>query len=197
MSADVTNLFTETWKGHKYYPGNPGASHFDIRDIAHHLSQTNRYGGAANFPYSVAQHSALMAETMYAATHNARLALDCLFHDASEAYLGDMPKPIKMMLPDYQKIEARTDHEIRQALIGKGVMVPPIQTRECKDYDKRMFLTEWPVLKGHEDAGQWYPDHEPFTHVKIEQWDWKKARNRFYSLARTLTKYAKEENHNG
>lgn len=189
----VENLFTETYRGNKFYPGNPAASHFDVRDIAHHLSQTNRYGGAANFPFSVAQHSALMAEQMYAATANARLALDCLFHDASEAYLGDMPKPIKLMLPDYQTMEARTGTAIRQALIEKGILVPPIQTAECKDYDKRMFLTEWPVLKGHEDAGKWYPHHEPFDNVLIEPWDWKKARNRFYSLARTLTRLAKEE----
>jgi uncharacterized protein len=197
MSAEIQNLFTLTWRGNKFYPGNPAASEFNMADIAHHLAQENRYGGAANFPYSVAQHSCLMAEKMLAATNNVELALDCLFHDATEAYIKDMLKPIKLMLPDYNKLETRVDRALRDWLRANGIAVPIEQTPECKNYDKRMFLTEWPVLKGHGDAGQWYPDHEPFDDVLIEEWDWKTARQNFYGTARELSKSSWTENTNG
>jgi|SRR6056297_1068025 len=194
MGATIENLFTLTYSGKKFFPGNPEKSVFSMVDIAHHLAQCNRYSGAANFPFSVAQHSVLMAEKMLAATQNPFLALDCLFHDASEYVLGDMAKPIKLMMPDYNKVEARVDKAIREWLYNNGVFVPLEQTPECKDYDKRMFLTEWPILKGHEDAGAWYPDHEPFTDVKIEEWDWKTARQQFYDAARELAQQAAHGN---
>ncbi|MCJ8335349.1 MAG: hypothetical protein MJH10_14065 [Epibacterium sp.] len=186
----VETLFIETYRGHKFYPGNPSASTFNVADIAHHLSQINRYHGSAKFPYSVAQHSALMAEKMYAMTNNAELALDCLFHDASEAYLNDVAKPLKMMLPKYQEIEERTDKAIRQWLYEHRVFIPLEQTQLCKDADKRMFLTEWPVLKNNDDAGAWYPNHKPFEGVTIEEWDWKRARQTFYSMAREFANEA-------
>lgn len=189
----VENLFTMAYSGKKYYPGRPFVSEFSVPDIAHALAQTNRYGGAAKFPFSVAQHSALMAEKMYAATKSGRLALDCLFHDASEAYLGDMPKPIKHMLRDYQELEDNTDRAIRHWLNKNKVYVPFEQTKECKEYDIRMFLTEWPILKDHEDAGQWYPNHEPFDDVAIEPWTWEEAKTAFMNMAKAFAFKAAEE----
>lgn len=71
-----------------------------IEDIAHALSNQPRFGGHLPQFYSVAQHSLLcyqIADEPY--------KYAALMHDASEAYLLDMPKPIKVEMPDYNRIE--------------------------------------------------------------------------------------------
>mgnify|MGYP003630465113 CR=1 FL=1 len=71
-----------------------------IEDIAHALSYTARYGGHLDKLFSVAQHSVLVARSV---SKENRLA--ALLHDASEAYMGDMPSPFKIMMPEFKAIE--------------------------------------------------------------------------------------------
>ena len=81
---------------------NPEISMIDIRDIAHNLAGINRFVGGTVRPYSVAHHSLMVSyrvEPCY--------ALEGLLHDASEAYLGDVSGPLKRLLPDYQRLEAK------------------------------------------------------------------------------------------
>jgi hypothetical protein len=75
----------------------------DIEDIAHGISHQCRFGGHMQLFYSVAQHSvwcSYQAETV-------ELAFEALMHDASEAYLVDIPTPVKRMIPDYYVIEEK------------------------------------------------------------------------------------------
>lgn len=86
-----------------------------INDIAHHLTKICRYGGALPLDrhYSVAEHSILLAE--YANKHyGLEIAKAALFHDASEAYLGDIVSGLKKFLPDYKKIEYRVESVIKK-----------------------------------------------------------------------------------
>ena len=73
-----------------------------IEDIAHALSCQPRFGGHLLKPYSVAQHSVMCAKHVIKSEKFA-----ALMHDASEAYLLDMPSPIKTNLKDYKKFEKR------------------------------------------------------------------------------------------
>ena len=70
----------------------------DITDIMHSLSQINRYNGHTKFPYTVAQHSVYVAKLEYEHSKDARRALAALLHDAAEAYIGDIVRPIKNTL---------------------------------------------------------------------------------------------------
>lgn len=74
--------------------GNPP----QIKDVAHHLAQINRYTGACSRPYSVAEHSLLVERIgqQRGATPVLRLAL--LMHDAHEAYTSDMSSPAKVAI---------------------------------------------------------------------------------------------------
>lgn len=77
-------------------------------DVAHHLSLINRFTGALGRPYSVAQHSLVVVELLKQAGYtDPGLLLQAAVHDAAEAYVGDVAAPLKRLLPDYRRVEAR------------------------------------------------------------------------------------------
>lgn len=89
----------------------------NITDIAAALSRIPRFGGHSVHFFSVAQHSCMVADRL---RPGAKLA--GLLHDASEAYLLDIPTPIKQHLPQYYTAERRMMAVIHAAF---GLPVPP------------------------------------------------------------------------
>lgn len=83
----------QTFTGRKFYPFDPRPEELDIRDIAHALSNICRYGGHSRKFYSVAEHSAMASYIVPPED-----ALWALMHDAAEAYIGDVVRPIKHSL---------------------------------------------------------------------------------------------------
>ena len=84
---------------------NPSKDAIDIIDIAHALSQICRAAGHFKHFYSVAQHSVNCLKEAQKRGYSEKLALACLLHDAQEAYLCDIPTPLKLELDEYKKIE--------------------------------------------------------------------------------------------
>lgn len=80
----------QTFTGNQFWPLDPRPEDFELTDIAHALSLICRFGGHTIVHYSVAQHSLLVSRLV-----PARFALEGLLHDAAEAYLADVPRPIK------------------------------------------------------------------------------------------------------
>lgn len=89
-----------TQSGKRFWPLSPDSDAITIEDIAHALSHVCRYGGHCNPFYSVAQHSVHVSYLVSA--DRAKLGL---LHDATEAYVGDMVRPLKYAIPQYQAIE--------------------------------------------------------------------------------------------
>ena len=92
-----------TFSGKKFWPVDPRVEDVRIEDIAHSLSQQCRFAGHTKRFYSVAQHSVMVARIVPVED-----ALWGLLHDASEAYLVDLPSPIKWasrLGEEYQAIE--------------------------------------------------------------------------------------------
>lgn len=110
----------------------PHKSNINIDDIAHQLSNLCRFNGATTTHYSVAQHSVLVSRIV-----PPYLALAGLMHDAAEAYIGDLPSPLKALLPDYQDIE----NNILQTIFEKVGLTFPYHN-EVKRADLVALATE-------------------------------------------------------
>lgn len=87
----------------------------DIEDIAHALSLTCRFAGHCKRFYSVAEHTVAVYRTMNGMGASKNAMRCALLHDASEAYLGDVTRPLKAALPEYRKIEHRLQEAIYEA----------------------------------------------------------------------------------
>ena len=96
----------KTYTGIMFDPIIPEAEKIDIVDIAHALSMLCRGNGHMKHFYSVGQHSINCMMEARAREYSQRVQLGCLLHDASEAYLSDVTRPVKAVLREYLKIEA-------------------------------------------------------------------------------------------
>jgi 5'-deoxynucleotidase YfbR-like HD superfamily hydrolase len=89
-----------TYSGHYINVFEPDPEHICIEDIAHGLSHVPRFAGQTRKVISVAEHCVYVCNAV-----PEPFKLEALLHDASEAYLMDIPKPIKRLLPDYVALE--------------------------------------------------------------------------------------------
>lgn len=131
------------------YPGTTTVSgRFDgtagsvnVNDIAHALSFECRYGGHSERRLNVAQHSLIVAAL-------SKDPLEGLLHDAHEAYIKDVPKPLKMVLPDYNRLE---DHVA--AVVREHFEVAPKVSKETKFADLlTMFWEAYWIVKGRAEG---------------------------------------------
>jgi hypothetical protein len=91
--------------GEDFYPLNPDPNKIHIEDIAHSLSLMCRANGHFTRFYSIAQHAINCANEAKACGLSERVQKACLLHDASEAYLSDIMRPVKEHIATYLKIE--------------------------------------------------------------------------------------------
>ena len=127
----------------------PMADQVSTLDIAHALANICRFNGHTKHHYSVAQHCLLVASIV-----PAEQQLAALLHDATEAYVGDMVRPLKALLPDYSAIE----HGIWLAICERFNLEPELPTYvHAADMialatERRDLMPEhgesWPCLEG-------------------------------------------------
>lgn len=130
--------------GRQFWPLDPRAEEIHIDDIAHALSNICRYGGHASQFYSVAEHSFYVSNFV-----PAELALTGLLHDAAEAYLGDIPRPLKgqPVMAGWREAETRLEAAIAERF---GIELP--MPAAVKDIDNRIIIDEWAALMPDFDA---------------------------------------------
>lgn len=85
----------QTYTGRQFYPLAPRAEDVDLRDIAHHLAMKCRFTGACRKFYSVAEHSVRVVWCLTDGGHDTAVLRRGLLHDAAEAYLPDLARPLK------------------------------------------------------------------------------------------------------
>ena len=126
----------QTFTGKRFWPLEPRVEDVDVRDIAHALSLVCRFSGHCSEHYSVAQHSVLVVaevegwlkkhlpnEPPNAGKKTLRAAL---LHDAAEAYLADVVRPVKQHLIGYKEAEDRISGVVAQKYDVSYPWPPPI-----------------------------------------------------------------------
>ena len=174
-----------TFSGVRFYLIDPRPEEVNMTDIAHSLSQQCRFTGHTKRFYSVAEHCCRMVD--FAADWATHLRDWILMHDAAEAYIGDMNRPLKRGCGEvgvrYQEVEER----ILEAIHRRFSLNWPIH-EEVERLDARMLVTE---------AQQVYDHHPPWikegiwSHIdpiptELGFWDPRKAEEQFLNRADEL-----------
>ena len=130
----------QTFTGKAFDIENPQPDQIDIVDIAHALSHLCRYNGHTKWFYSVAQHSVLVAETIAERCSDPFVLRSALLHDAAEAYLGDMVRPLKR-IPDMRRVYEHYEHLAESVISARFGLLWP-WSQEVHDADNAVMLTE-------------------------------------------------------
>ena len=130
----------QTFSGVQFWPLDPRPEDVHLDDIMHALSNLCRFGGHCRHFYSVAQHSVMVSrQAEAAAKSDAReIGIIGLLHDATEAYLIDVPRPIKRDLLNYKEIEATLAIVIGERFGVRLDLLPEL----VKEADERALFTE-------------------------------------------------------
>lgn len=179
----------QTFTGRAFYPQDPRPDDVDPVDIAHALALINRYTGHTPVPYSVAQHSVFCCWLVIhkLAPGNLTAARWALMHDASEAYLTDISRPVKLFLPEYRDAEAKVTATIATRFGLPGPREPAI----VKVADEVMLASEaelfFPLEKRPQNWGlRSAPD---YSMLPVVVWDWREAERKFMQLTHDLELY--------
>jgi 5'-deoxynucleotidase YfbR-like HD superfamily hydrolase len=164
------NDWIQTFKGKQFYPLAPRVEDIDIDDIAHALSNQCRFSGHCKRFYSVAEHSVRVSLIV-----KPKHRLWALLHDAAEAYLVDLPTPIKQLMPEYSIAEKRIMACVCEKF-GLSLEMP----KEVHQADMIMLATEKRDLMYQEPA-PWQALPEPLKgkighpREEITRWEFLRA----------------------
>lgn len=164
----------------------PEEYEYDIEEIALSLSHLCRYTGHVHRFYSVAEHSVLVSMIV-----PEKYALEGLLHDASEAFCGDVNKPLKEMLPGYKAIEERVQASISNHF---GLVYPfpePVHIA-----DKQMYWAERKdVARSKVGDSLWNQENAATRKVLPVGWEPYKAKraflNRYAEIMKDRNEYHK------
>jgi uncharacterized protein len=161
--------YLQTVSGRWVNPFDPDPEQLDAGDIARALANQCRFGGHSRAFYSVAQHSVIVSQLVEQHGGDVEDSFAALMHDATEAYLGDMPHPLKHRSPlgaAFKLAEEHLEQAIRDRFRIKAD-VPEIKLadRALLATERRAFSAEtwhWPELEGVEpldlELVPWSPD---------------------------------------
>lgn len=175
-----TNATIGLYSGGTFDILNPRPEDVRIEDIAHALSNQCRFTGHTRSFYSVAQHSVL-ASLLVAEPDE----LWALLHDASEAYMGDMNRPLKHT-PEMSRF--RTAEKAAMAVICVHFGLDPKEPASVKAVDRRLVVSEAKdLLPGsHSEGWESFQDVVPLP-MTIEPWGPVEAERKFLDRFEELT----------
>lgn len=144
--TDRKGSWIQTYSGGRFWPLDPRADEVKLIDIAQALANKCRYAGHCTRFYSVAEHSVLVSRAV-----PAEHAMWALLHDAGEAYLADIPRPVKRFLPEWKPIEAAV-----MRAVCEHFGLPEDEPAAVKAADTAILTDEMKAIMA--------PPPEPWTH---------------------------------
>lgn len=185
----------QTYSGRKFYPLAPLVDDIELMDVVHGLAMTCRYGGQCRRFYSVAEHCLIVSSLVEQHARNAgmaepevrALAREALMHDSSEAYIGDMIRPLKHQpeMIEFRRAEAA----IETAIFAKFGIVSTHESHAIiKTIDNRILVDEISQLMPLPEMYLESPllaEESPFG-VKLACWEPQRAQEQFMARYREL-----------
>lgn len=172
--------YIETYTGRAFCFANPRPEDVDPRDVAHGLAMKCRFNGQTQVFYSVAQHSVLLYEHVRRLPVDPYVSRSLLIHDAAEAYLPDVPRPIKQALVGFKEMEDRVSRAVyRRFGLATSLLSDPV----VKGYDVRILADERLHVMGQTD-NVWDEQDEVPLGIDIFPWCWRYAEHRFLECLR-------------
>ena len=161
----MTTSWIETYTGERFSPLSANPGNIRIEDIAHSLSMQCRFAGHCVRHYSVAEHSVLAAHRAADRGLSVGLQLRALLHDAAEAYLVDVPRPVKRHLGIYKSFEDHLSGLIYERF--RATETSPL----IKEIDNELLASEGRALmhSGGEDWGIPGPGPVPWIVERIRK----------------------------
>ena len=117
MSYKQDKESIRTFSGGKVVYKDMSQSEYTMRDITEGLASECRYAGQTKVKWNVLRHSLLVWELSYLCQDNPIIQLAALMHDAAEAFIKDIPSPLKSLLPDYKAVEKKVEHHIWETVV--------------------------------------------------------------------------------
>jgi len=173
--------YITTVTGKHFYPLNPNPLDIDIEDIAHALSLICRANGHFKYFYSVAQHSIACSDEAAECGYSLEVILGCLLHDASEAYLCDVTRPVKKHIPQYLQAEEKLQEVIWKRFIGRDLTAT--EQKQIFEIDDDILSMEFHLLMP-EDLNEDYRKLK--SECACNYQDPHEVKERFIQLARIL-----------
>jgi len=172
------DTWIQTFTGKKFPLTHPDPDQIDILDIAHALSLLCRFNAHCTRFYSVAEHSIHVSHEV-----DPELALVGLLHDAAEAYLGDVPSPLKKQLHDFKVFEDTMEQAIGARFSVDAAL---FKDRELKRADTQLLVDEQAVLMVAPPEPWPTGAPEPKKPERIKAWGPAKAKAQFLKRCKEL-----------
>jgi 5'-deoxynucleotidase YfbR-like HD superfamily hydrolase len=170
---DTKKAYIATVSGKQFFLLEPRLEDIDINDIAHALALQCRWTGHCKFHYSVAQHSYYCS---FLGPESE--AFDRLMHDAPEAYIGDLNRPLK------HYTEAGKFYRQQEAIIQKAIAqrfgFSEIEPPSVKMADNSMLYAEKKQIMGYtfDEAEDW-ERYDENNGIVIAEWTPQQAKQMF------------------
>lgn len=157
----------------------PARSVYTVQDIARGLSHTARFSGQTDRPYYVGQHCVLVSKMV-----DAEHALAALIHDGCEAFMADIPSPLKKLLPDYVELEKRAEADMCKRFGVKFPFHPSIKEADNLIFEiERRDMQPKIYVQGHHKEHKFVPGMN-----RIIAWDARTSYLNYLKRFEELTK---------
>lgn len=176
--------YIQLHSGKKFHYNNYDPAEIHAVDIAHALARCCRYAGHTMAHYSVAEHCIILTRYALAETGDLDLALWALLHDGTEAYIPDIPRPLKNLpgMEAFIEMEDKIMHQIAVRFQLKGHEIPEwVHTQ-----DKLILHDEALQVFDHPPVDDWHLKWAPGIGATIKFYSEGEAEILYFNLLTDL-----------
>lgn len=195
MSYVPDDYEIETASGTYLDLASPDPTAIRVLDVGQGLARTDRYAGQTRRFYSVAEHAVRVQQKLMEEQASVAVQLAGLHHDDAEAFIGDVSRPLKLLVPGFRKIEERVQAAIAEALELPTHLWDPGALDMVKNVDDWALSMEAYYLMPSKGQGWWCEGlYKPARDREfVLGWDWQSAMAEYLHRHRLLSRQVERQ----